>query len=262
MIRGSVGAVTLVFAAFFCLSRFARSEALPSVALSALSRASAEFDLENLRDSTGLLGELERLVARWSFAAPFEGPFTWPKAVDAPPELKAFYAIAHHWPLAKLYGSRDFLRPLDKLARDGGKLTFITESKGNFRIALESIANSWTIWACTFGQDWPWVPMDGVRLPHLLVTFGLREMMFGARYLTAHSNQAIERCRVGGGFVPLWRGSYAGDATWTFYWHPFGAIAGQLDGESWTWCGQMRQGALWSYLGEPALNQPPAPVTK
>ena len=43
----------------------------------------------------------------------------WPRAVDAPPELKTFYAIAHHWPIARLYGSQDFLRPMGKLARDG-----------------------------------------------------------------------------------------------------------------------------------------------
>jgi hypothetical protein len=232
------------------------------VASPAVSQASAEFDLESLRNSPALLNELERLVARWSFAAPFEGPFAWPKAVDAPPELKAFYAIAHHWPIARLYGSQDFLRPMGKLARDGGKLTFITENQGNFRIALESIAGAWTLWACTFGHDWPWVPIDDVRLPELLVTFGLQEMMYGARYLTAHSSQAIERCRVGGGFVPLWRGAYAGDSAWTFLWHPYGAIAGQLDGEGWYWCGQTRQSALWGYLGEPQPNPRPTPVTK
>ena len=118
------------------------------------------------------------------------------------------------------------------------------------------------LWACTFGQTWPWVPMDGVRLADLLVTFGLQELMFGARYLTAHSGGAIERCRIGGGFVPLWRGVYAGDIGWNFLWHPAGAIAGRLDGESWYWCGQARQGRLWTYLGEPDLNLLPATVAR
>ena len=136
----------------------------------ALAPAPADFDLESLRQGPGLLGELERLAARWSVSPPFEQPFAWPKAVDAPPELKAFYAIAHYWPGARLYGSQDFLRPLGRLARDGGKLTFITENQGNFRIALEANRGSWTLWACAFGQDWLWVPMDGVRLPELLVT--------------------------------------------------------------------------------------------
>jgi hypothetical protein len=243
------------------MSRFSPSRAPSSVASSALVRASADFDLESLRGSPGLLGELERLVARWSVAPPFEPPFAWPKAVDAPPELKAFYAIAHHWPGARLYGSQDFLRPLSKLARDGGKLTFITENQGNFRIALESIAGAWMLWACTFGHDWPWVPMDDARLPELLVTFGLQELMYGARYVTAHSSQAIERCRIGGGFVPLWRGTYARDSEWTFLWHPHGAIAGRLDNEGWYWCGQTRQGPLWEHLGEPAPNRRPTPIT-
>jgi len=182
--------------------------------------------------------------------------------VEAPPELKTFYTIAHYWPGAKLYGSQDFLRPLNKLARDGGKLTFITENQGNFRIALESTHAGWTLWACTFGQTWLWVPMDGARLPDLLVTFGLQELMFGARYLTAHANGAIERCRIGGGFVPLWRGTYAEDAEWTFYWHPDGAIAGQLDRETWCWCGQTKRGPLWEYLGAPEPNLLPATVAR
>jgi hypothetical protein len=215
-----------------------------------------------MRQHPGLLGEFERLVARWSVAPLHETPFLWPKAVEAPAELKAFYAIAHHWPAARLYGSQDFLRPLNRLARDGGKLTFITESQGNFRIALESKRNSWTLWSCTLGGDWPWVPMDGARLPELLVTFGLQEMMFGARYLTAHSSEAIEQCEVGGGFVPLWRGSYADDSEWTFLWHPSGAIAGKLDRENWYWCGQLRQGPLWEYLGEPEPNESPRPATE
>ena len=90
--------------------------------------------------------------------------------------------------------------------------------------------------------DWPWVPMDGVRLPELLVTFGLQEMMFGARYLTAHSNRAHRALPVGGGFVPLWRGSYIGDSEWTFSGTPSARSPGSVDGESWYWCGQMRQG--------------------
>jgi hypothetical protein len=224
----------------------------------AADQVSVPFDLENLRDSPGLLGEFERLVARWSVAPPIDAPFMWPKAVVAPPELKAFYTIAHHWPGARLHGSQDFLRPLNKLARDGGKLTFITESQGNFRIALDSTHGDWTLWACTFGQTLPWVPMDEPRLSHLLVTFGLQELMFGARYLTAHGAQSIERCKIGGGFVPLWHGTYACDTEWTFLWHPSGAIAGKLDRESWYWCGQMRQGRLWEYLGEPQPNLIPA----
>ena len=87
------------------------------------------------------------------------------------------------------------------------------------------------------------------------MTFGLQELMFGARYLTAHSSRTIERCRVGGGFVPLWQGGYAGDTEWTFLWHPCGAIAGKLESESWYWCGQTRQGPLWEYLGEPGRTR-------
>jgi hypothetical protein len=242
------------------MSRLGAAMALFSVASPALTPPAAEFDLESLRHSPGLLGELERLAARWSVSPPMELPFAWPKAVDAPPELKAFYAIAHYWPGARLYGSQDFLRPVSRLARDGGKLTFITENQGNFRIALEQVHGSWTIWACMFGQDWLWVPMDGVRLPELLVTFGLQEMMFGSRYLTAHSSRAIEECRVAGGFVPLWRGTYACDTEWTFLWHPSGAIAGRVVNESWYWCGQMRQGPLWQYLGEPAPARRPTPI--
>jgi len=166
------------------------------------SRASLPFDLENLRETPELLAEFERLVARWSVAPPDETPFVWPAAVDAPPELKAFYAIAHTWPGARLYGSQDFLRPLDNLARDGGKLTVITENQGNFRIALESIRGAWMLWACTFGQTRPWMPMDGAHLPDLLVTFGIQELMFGARFLTANNRHVIEDCRVGGGFQP------------------------------------------------------------
>jgi hypothetical protein len=224
------------------------------VATDALGRPPADFDLEDLRDDPGLLAEFERLAARWSIAAPNLAPFLWPKAVVAPPELKAFYAIAHHWPGARLHGSQDFLRPLNKLGRDGGKLTFITENQGNFRIALESHRDDWTLWACTFGKNWPWIPMDGASLPHLLVTFGLQELMFGARYLTAHSGQTIERCNIGGGFVPLWNGAYTCDSEWTFFWHPNGAIAGKQDRENWYWCGQTRQGRLWEYLGEPGPN--------
>ena len=87
--------------------------------------------------------------------------------------------------------------------------------------------------------------------------------MYGARYLTAHSSQAIERCRVAGGFVPLWRGSYAGDAEWTFLWHPYGAIAGQLNGEGAYWCGQTRQGRLVGVPGRACQpNTRPVPVTE
>jgi len=218
------------------------------------SRASLPFDLENLRDTPELLAEFERLAARWSVAPPDETPFVWPAAVDAPPELKAFYAIAHTWPGARLYGSQDFLRPLDNLARDGGKLTIITENQGNFRIALESVRGAWMLWACTFGQTRPWMPMDGAHLPDLLVTFGIQELMFGARFLTANNRHVIEDCHVGGGFVPLWKGNYVDDAEWTFLWHPDGAIAGRIDGEAWYWCGQTRQGRLWEYLGEPEPN--------
>ena len=243
------------------MSRLAVPGALHSVATPAPIPGPPEFDLEGMRHRPGLLAELERLVARWSVAPPQEVPFFWPQAVDAPPELKAFYAIAHHWPAAKLYGSQDFLRPLARLARDGCKLTFITENQGNFRIALEAKGGTWTIWACTFGQDWLWVPMDDMPLQDLLVTFGLQELMFGARYLTAHSSRAIEGCRVGGGFVPLWQGAYAGDAKWTFLWHPSGAIAGKLEKESWYWCGQTRQGRLWQYLGEPAPSGRSTPVS-
>jgi hypothetical protein len=226
---------------------------------SAPDRAPSEFDLENLRDSPGLLGEFERLVARWSVVAPVDAPFLWPKAVVAPPDLKTFYGIVHHWPGARLHGSQDFLRPLNNLSRDGGRLTFIVENQGNFRIAVDArpTHGEWTLWACLFGQSLPWVPMDGVRLPDLLVTYGVQELMFGARYLTAHAAHAIERCKIGGGFVPLWRGTYACDAEWTFLWHPSGAIAGKLDRESWYWVGQMRQGRLWEYLGEPQPNLAP-----
>jgi len=219
-----------------------------------------DFDLEGLRGDPGLLAEFERLVARWSVAAPNEAPRAWPAVVDAPADLKAYYAIANYWPGARLYGSQDFLRPIDNLARDGGKLTFITENQANFRLALESVRGAWTLWSCTFERDWLWTPMNGVRLPDLLVTFGLQEMMFGARYLTAHSDYAIEGCKVDGGFVPLWCGTYAGDTKWTFLWHPSGAIAGHLENENWYWCGQMRQGRLWEYLGEPDPNLPGLPV--
>jgi len=238
-----------------CVSRFARPGAPIFVGSRAVHPPPVDFDLEGLRGTPALLGEFERLVARWSVAPPVAAPFLWPAEVDAPPDLKVFYTIAHHWPGARLDGSQDFLRPLDKLARDGGKLTFLTENQGNFRIAAELAgASSWILWACTFGQTSSWVPMDGVRLGDLLVTFGVQELMFGARYLTAHSTGAIERCRIGGGFVPLWRGTYAGDIGWNFMWHPAGAIAGRLDGENWYWCGQARQGRLWTYLGEPAPN--------
>ena len=230
------------------------------MASSVLRPTPIDFDLEGLRGDAGLLAEFERLVARWSFAAPIETSPAWPVEVAAPAELKAYYAIAHHWPGAKLYGSQDFLRPMDNLARDGGKLTFITENQANFRIALEPTRGGWTLWVCAFGQDWLWVPMDDVRLAELLVTFGLQELMFGARYLTAHSAHAIEGCKVDGGFVPLWRGTYACDTNWTFLWHPSGAIAGHLDNETWYWCGQMRQGRLWEYLGEPEPNLPGLPV--
>jgi len=219
-----------------------------------------DFDLEGLRGDPGLLAEFERLVARWSVAAPNEAPGAWPAVVDAPADLKAYYAIANYWPGARLDGSQDFLRPIDNLARDGGKLTFITENQANFRLALESVRGAWTLWSCTFERDWLWTPMNGVRLPDLLVTFGLQEMMFGARYLTAHSDYAIEGCKVDGGFVPLWCGTYAGDTKWTFLWHPSGAIAGHLENENWYWCGQMRQGRLWEYLGEPDPNLPGLPV--
>jgi hypothetical protein len=244
------------------VSRLSALRAPLFVALPGPRRASVEFDLESLRAGPAVLGEFERLVARWSVAPPVAAPFAWPDRVDAPPELKLFYAIAHHWPGAKLYGSQDFLRPLNKLARDGGKLTFITESQGNFRIAAESTREGWTLWACTFGETWLWVPMDGRELRDLLVTFGLQELMFGARYLTAQDSGAIERCRIGGGFVPLWRGAYAGDTAWKFSWHPDGAIAGQLEGENWCWCGQTRQGRLWEYLGEPGPNLLPATVAR
>jgi len=218
------------------------------------TRVVPPFDLETLRGTPDLLAEFERLVARWSVAPPSEVPFVWPAAVEAPPELKTFYAIAGTWPGANLYGSQDFLRPLDRLARDGGKLTIITENQGNFRIALKSDAGEWMLWACTFGQTCPWVPMDGASLPDLLVTFGLQELMFGARFLTANNRHLVEDCRVGGGFVPLWRGTYVDDAQWTFLWHPDGAIAGRVDSENWYWCGQTRQGRLWEYLGEPEPN--------
>ena len=79
-----------------------------SVASHALGRPPADFGLEDLRDDPGLLAEFERLVARWSIAAPTTAPFLWPKAVVAPPELKAFYAIAHHWPGARLHGLTGF----------------------------------------------------------------------------------------------------------------------------------------------------------
>jgi hypothetical protein len=225
-------------------------------------RALPEFDLEGLRDSPTLMNELERLVARWSMTPPVEKTFVWPGAVEAPPELKAFYTMAHHWPGVRLEGSHDFLRPLDKLARDGGKLTFVTEAQGNFRIAVESARDAWTLWTCAFGQNWLWVPMDGVRVPELLVTFGLQELMFGARYLTAHRITTIDSCDVGGGFVPLWRGAYACDTQWTFLWHPDGAIAGRLDNAPWYWCGQTRQGRLWEYMGAPKPNLPLPPVAR
>ena len=77
-----------------------------------------------------------------------------------------------------------------------GKLTFITENQGKFRIALEASAGCLDALGLHVRADWPWVPMDGARLPELLVTFALQEMIFGSRYLTAHSNQTIERCRV------------------------------------------------------------------
>jgi hypothetical protein len=230
------------------------------VASRILSRASGPFDLEALRESPALLAEFERLVARWSVASPADEPFVWPEEVEAPAELKAFYAIAHTWPSARLYGSQDFLRPLDKLARDGGKLTIITENQGNFRIALESIQEAWMLWACTFGQTRPWMPMDGARLPELLVTYGIQELMFGARFLTANNRHIIENCHIDGGFIPLWKGSYVDDGSWTFLWHPHGAIAGRVDGETWYWCGQTRQGRLWEYLGEPAPNLAAMPV--
>jgi hypothetical protein len=104
------------------------------------------------------------------------------------------------------------------------------------------------------------MPMDGASLPDLLVTFGLQELMFGARFLTANNRQVIEDCRLGGGFVPLWKGNYVDDAEWTFLWHPDGAIAGRIEGESWYWCGQTRQGRLWEYLGEPAPNLAALPL--
>jgi hypothetical protein len=236
------------------VSRFAAVATPSTVAVRHPSRPVPPFDLETLRGAPGLLAEFERLVARWSVAPPSEQPFAWPATVDAPPELKAFYAIAETWPGARLYGSQDFLRPLDRLARDGGKRTIITENQGNFRVALESLQGAWTLWACTFGQTCPWVPMDGASLADLLVTFGLQELMFGARFLTANNRQVIEDCRVGGGFVPLWRGTYVDDGEWTFLWHPDGAIAGRVDSENWYWCGQMRQGPLWEYLGEPQPN--------
>src|SRR5204862_6830735 len=97
--------------AMVVMSRLGAAVALQSVASPASASASADFDLESLRQGPGLLGELERLAARWSVSPPCEQPFAWPKAVDAPPELKAFYAIAHYWPGARLYGSQAFLRP-------------------------------------------------------------------------------------------------------------------------------------------------------
>ena len=127
-------------------------------------RASLPFDLEALRATPELLAEFERVVAHWSVAAPDDSPFVWPAAVDAPAELKAFYAIAHAWPGARLYGSQDFLRPLDRLARDGGKLTIITENQGNFRIALESIAGRLDAVGLHVRADLPVGP-DGRRQP-------------------------------------------------------------------------------------------------
>ena len=185
-----------------------------SVASHALGRPPADFGLEHLRDDPGLLAEFERLVARWSIAAPTDAARSCgPRRSIAPPALKAFYAIAHHWPGARLHGSQDFLRPLNKLARDGGKLTFITESQGNFRIALES--HRGRVDAVGLHVRAVWVPMDGTSLPHLLVTFGLQELMFGARYLTAHSSQTIEQLpdRRAGSFRSG-DGTYADDTEW------------------------------------------------
>ena len=71
-------------------------------------------------------------------AARRAAPFAWPKAVDAPRGAEGL--LCHRALLAGRAALRlaGFLAPLSRLARDGGKLTFITENQGNFRIALES----------------------------------------------------------------------------------------------------------------------------
>ena len=184
----------------------------------------------------------------------------WPKAVDAPPGAEGL--LRHRASLARRPAVRltGFPAPAGQAGARRRQAHLHHREPGQFPDRAGIDRGRLDALGLHVRADWPWVPMDGARLPDLLVTFGLQEMMFGARYLTAHSSQAIERCRVGGGFVPLWRGTLRRRHRWTFLWHPVRrdrrasstARAGTGAGRR----GRARCGSTWA---SPAPNPRPHP---
>src|SRR5262249_52671213 len=114
-----------------------------------------------------------------------------------PPPLRSIYELAGNWPIPHteqcrpprwvpgLFGTQDLLLPLDQLAANGSRFTFIHENQGVW--SCETLVNEedppvFSDASAVDGSD------EGMRevcpsLSHFLTTFCLHELTFGSQNL-------------------------------------------------------------------------------
>jgi hypothetical protein len=170
---------------------------------------------DNRDDPKLLQDSLEKIVDRWfGHRRPWYG-------VDAeklehtqlPEPLKWLYGYAGYWPSRNwhehLFGTQDAILPFECLTRANDKLIFGSENQGG-----------WSVATLAGGEDPPvWVSFDEVpdwtllcdSLMQFLVTFCLRETIFGSCRMASGDDLITEFKEHGDHVAPLWlNGPYVG----------------------------------------------------
>jgi hypothetical protein len=131
-----------------------------------------------------------------------------------PPPLRAVYAFAGQWPerypeqwfddgaTKGLFQIQDSLRRINELERKGERLVFLDENLGCWSCETLASAANPPVWCNREGEE----ELVSDRLSHFLVTFCLREIVYGSQYvLTAHDVTSPADL-VRGAVEPLWTG--------------------------------------------------------
>lgn len=168
------------------------------------------------RDQPQLLQDsLESFVDRWfGHRQPWYGVDDDKlNQVELPQPLRWLYSFAGYWPSRNwhehLFGTQDGILPFECLSRtdDRQKLVFGSENQGVWVVSTLPKGSDPPVWVSR-DEDEPWVLVSD-SLMEFLVTFCLRETIFGS-YQTGSGENLIENFRrVGCQVTPLWlKGPY------------------------------------------------------
>jgi hypothetical protein len=105
-------------------------------------------------------------------------PPTAPGLAAWPESLVDFYSVLHAAGITE-FGHQDHLVPPAQLQADDDKVVFLTENQGVFRCAASLAPGNPEVWLSMNAEEWTAMP---VALGPFLITFGMRELVFGSKY--------------------------------------------------------------------------------